>query len=145
MWWLVIWILPMSPPLSTALLKIWSRTFSREMGSVLEQENWEKCLSCCQMKGRYLMHLLNYIFFKCWTLLINAYTKRNISWFENLHFCFYLIQMKQLVGFKGDPSALPEADLFMLMLIKMPRLANTSINAILWGFIDMKIWIHIEI
>ncbi|XP_032401662.1 FH2 domain-containing protein 1 [Xiphophorus hellerii] len=29
-------------------------------------------------------------------------------------------EMKQLVGFKGDPSALPEADLFMLMLIKMP-------------------------
>ncbi|XP_047247955.1 FH2 domain-containing protein 1-like [Girardinichthys multiradiatus] len=29
-------------------------------------------------------------------------------------------EMKQLVGFKGDPKALPEADLFMLMLIKMP-------------------------
>ncbi|XP_043974422.1 FH2 domain-containing protein 1-like isoform X2 [Gambusia affinis] len=29
-------------------------------------------------------------------------------------------EMKQLVGFKGDASALPEADLFMLMLTKMP-------------------------
>lgn len=29
-------------------------------------------------------------------------------------------EMKRLVGFRGDPSALPEADLFMLLLIKMP-------------------------
>ncbi|XP_040902590.1 FH2 domain-containing protein 1 isoform X2 [Toxotes jaculatrix] len=29
-------------------------------------------------------------------------------------------EVKQLVGFKGDHSALPEADLFMLMLVKTP-------------------------
>ncbi|XP_013887725.1 FH2 domain-containing protein 1 [Austrofundulus limnaeus] len=29
-------------------------------------------------------------------------------------------ELKQLIGFKGDPSALPEADLFMLMLVKIP-------------------------
>ncbi|XP_034024725.1 FH2 domain-containing protein 1-like [Thalassophryne amazonica] len=29
-------------------------------------------------------------------------------------------EMKDMIGFKGDPSALPEADLFMLMLIKIP-------------------------
>lgn len=31
------------------------------------------------------------------------------------------MQEKQLNGFKGDPGALPEADLFMLMLVKIPR------------------------
>ncbi|KAK2846730.1 hypothetical protein Q5P01_009729 [Channa striata] len=29
-------------------------------------------------------------------------------------------EVKQLLSFKGDPSALPEADLFMLMLVKIP-------------------------
>lgn len=29
-------------------------------------------------------------------------------------------EIKDLVGFKGDPSALPEADLFMLMLVQIP-------------------------
>ncbi|KAM6933335.1 FH2 domain-containing protein 1-like [Xenentodon cancila] len=29
-------------------------------------------------------------------------------------------EIKQLVNFQGDPSALPEADLFMLMLVKIP-------------------------
>ncbi|MEQ2197135.1 hypothetical protein XENOCAPTIV_023777, partial [Xenoophorus captivus] len=38
-------------------------------------------------------------------------------------------EMKQLVGFKGDPKALPEADLFMLMLIKMPRITKGDIEA----------------
>lgn len=35
--------------------------------------------------------------------------------------CFSWMQVKQLVSFKGDASALPEADLFMLMLVKIPR------------------------
>lgn len=31
------------------------------------------------------------------------------------------MQVKQLVNFKGDMSALPEADQFMLLLVKIPR------------------------
>lgn len=45
----------------------------------------------------------------------------NDSWINVLLFLlFQWMQEKQLVNFKGDDSALPEADLFMLMLVKIP-------------------------
>lgn len=38
------------------------------------------------------------------------------------------MQVKQLVSFKGDHFALPEADLFMLLLVKIPRWVTITIS-----------------
>ncbi|XP_029302531.1 inverted formin-2-like [Cottoperca gobio] len=47
---------------------------------------------------------------------------------------------KQLVSFKGDPSALPDADLFMLMLVKIPsyeeRLGSLVLKEELFPLMD---------
>uniref|UniRef100_A0A8C7G286 FH2 domain containing 4 n=1 Tax=Oncorhynchus kisutch TaxID=8019 RepID=A0A8C7G286_ONCKI len=49
-------------------------------------------------------------------------------------------EVKQLVGFKGDQSALPEADLFMMLLIKVPsyeeRLNSLVLKEEFFPFMD---------
>ncbi|KAK1900284.1 FH2 domain containing protein 1 [Dissostichus eleginoides] len=49
-------------------------------------------------------------------------------------------EKKQLVGFKGDPSALPDADLLMLMLVKIPsyeeRLSSLVLKEELFPLMD---------
>ncbi|XP_029504731.2 inverted formin-2-like [Oncorhynchus nerka] len=49
-------------------------------------------------------------------------------------------EVKQLVGFKGDESALPEADLFMMLLIKVPsyeeRLNSLVLKEEFFPFMD---------
>lgn len=55
-------------------------------------------------------------------MTFNNRTNTNIKY--NACFCgpfFKWMKIKELVGFKGDQSALPEADLFMLMLVKIPK------------------------
>ena len=54
-------------------------------------------------------------------LLKTDITEYNLNMILSLCLYFLGIQVKQLVKFKGNESALPEADLFMLMLVKIPR------------------------
>lgn len=77
-----------------------SRSFGseklRELCKLLPEEGEVQYRTCCPSAARFFLTCCEFRLF-CW------------------------VQAKQLLGFKGDPSTLPEADLFMLMLVRIPR------------------------
>lgn len=95
-------------------------------GAVQAAAGWRggTCVSC------YFFPLICYV--NLTSLLFIILPHINTIWFLRFvgffSYSFDTMQVKQLVSFKGDHFSLPEADLFMRMLVKVPRWAACDIT-----------------